>query len=149
LYGFDTDTGELLFEDDSYTYKAMQPIVYNHRLYVIASNSIIELGNDLPSDMPEPREERVALKIYPNPGKGLLTIEFTLKEVSVVSLSVFSLSGVKNELLSDQILEPGNHSFIFDSNQLLPGTYFCEARIADNTRVGQFLKQRTKFVLIE
>jgi hypothetical protein len=99
--------------------------------------------------MPEPREERVALKIYPNPGKGLLTIEFTLKEVSVVSLSVFSLSGVKNELLSDQILEPGNHSFIFDSNQLLPGTYFCEARIADNTRVGQFLKQRTKFVLIE
>jgi outer membrane protein assembly factor BamB len=148
LYGFDTDTGELILEDDSYKYEATQPIVYNHMLYVVAESSVIELGNDYPSDIPTAKKQQAIMKVYPNPGKGLLTIEYALDEVSIVSLSVCSLTGEKTYLLVNQTTEPDKQRFTFDSGQFPPGIYFCEARIAGTIKQKEII-QRIKFVVIE
>ena len=148
LYGFDTNTGEILFEDGSYHYEATQPAVYNHMLYVVASSSVIEIGNDIQSGIPSEKGQKAALKVYPNPGKGLFAIEYRVYEVSVVSLSVYNLYGEKTDLLVSQITEPGNYRIGFESESLLPGIYFCEAKIANQDKKNEST-QRIKFVVLK
>ena len=151
LYGFDTDTGELLFEDDSFGYKAVQPVVYNHSLYVVAYTSIIELGNDEETGIETPveRDGQFVINVYPNPGAGMLTIDYTLDEISHVSISIHDMTGKKIDLLVNELTESGNHRINFDSGQMSPGIHFCEAIIAKYNQPGQEQTQQVKFVVIK
>lgn len=149
LYGFDENTGAVLFEDDSYSYEGVQPIVYNHRLYVNAHNSIIELWNDAPSVIEEmtDKQEPSCILVFPNPSSGSFTVEYTLEELSLVSVSLYTLNGERINLLTGQLTGPGAHRVTFEMNQLPPGCYICEARIARQNLPDKESIFRTRLVM--
>ena len=151
LYGFDENNGNVLLEDNSYQYEGVQSVVYNHRLYIATSGSIIELWNDTPSVIKDPSEEKTqsGLTVFPNPSAGSLTIEYTLNDVSVVSISVYNISGERTDLLAGHMAEPGNHRISLEPNQLPPGFYVCEARIAKGKSPENETVLRTKFVVAD
>jgi outer membrane protein assembly factor BamB len=149
LYGFDENTGDILFEDNSYPYEPSQPVVYNHKLYAIASGSIIELGNTTPSAIEEPSagKRQSGLTVFPNPSSGSLTIEYSVDDASLVTISVYNISGERTVVLAGQLAEPGNHRIGLETSHLPPGLYVCEARIARCNPPGIESVRRTTFVV--
>lgn len=75
------------------------------------------------TDLVVPGSETSTLKLYPNPVKSNLTIEFELTESSNVNLSVFNLSGVKiyNEEMVDQPV--GLRQVQFNASSFPEGMY--------------------------
>jgi hypothetical protein len=63
---------------------------------------------------------------YPNPFNPATTIEFTLKENSVVSLRVFDILGREVAVIINDLLIAGNHQVVFDGHNLESGIYFYE-----------------------
>jgi hypothetical protein len=63
---------------------------------------------------------------YPNPFNPATTIEFTLKENSVVSLRVFDILGREVAAIINDLLIAGNHQVVFDGHNLESGIYFYE-----------------------
>ena len=70
---------------------------------------------------------------YPNPFNPVTTIEFTLKESSVVSLRVFDILGREVATIINEVLEAGFHQVEFDGGDLQSGIYFYEIQ-ANNFR---------------
>lgn len=151
LYGFDSNTGEVLLKDDSFSYKAIQPVVYNHRIYVVAAGSIVELGNDAPSEINDSpaKDPEIELAVYPNPGVASITVEYTLNTASFVTLSIYNISGAEIGLHAKEFNEPGSYSVSFEPDHLPPGIYLCEARIENAGRKPQKAIHRIKFVVID
>ena len=63
---------------------------------------------------------------YPNPFNPVTTIEFTLKESSVVSLRVFDILGREVKSVINEMLEAGIHQVEFNGGDLESGIYFYE-----------------------
>ncbi len=61
---------------------------------------------------------------HPNPFNPTTTIEFSTLETSMVSLSVFDLSGRQVASLVNGMMDAGNHSISFDASNLSSGVYF-------------------------
>ncbi len=62
---------------------------------------------------------------YPNPFNPITTIEFSLKEKSSISLSVFNIQGeLVTDLINSTEFEKGTYKFTFDASNLSSGTYF-------------------------
>ena len=70
---------------------------------------------------------------YPNPFNPVTTIEFTLKESSIVSLRVFDILGREVMSIINEMLEAGIHQVEFNGSELESGIYFYEMQ-ADNFR---------------
>jgi flagellar hook assembly protein FlgD len=60
------------------------------------------------------RKDAPHLFIRPNPSQEASFIEFTLPETGFVSLKVYSLQGALVKVLCDEILQPGDQSFLWD-----------------------------------
>lgn len=93
--------------------------------------------------------EQFVLNVFPNSAVEILTIEYTLDEISFVSLSVYNTSGEKINLLVKELSEPGKHRIDFDLSQLPPGIYVCEAIISKREALKQESKQQMKFAVIK
>jgi hypothetical protein len=78
-------------------------------------------------------EVKGAIKVYPNPSIGMLTLECDLLESKSVLLNIYNITG---KLVHRYCLEQGSHSRIIDTSDLLSGLYFYEA-IADNKIIGK------------
>jgi hypothetical protein len=61
--------------------------------------------------------------VYPNPGKGAITISYTIGQRSSVEVSVFDIAGKKVRQLKDLIQIPGEYDIILDSSDLEDGIY--------------------------
>jgi hypothetical protein len=70
---------------------------------------------------------------YPNPFNPVTTIEFTLKESSIVSLRIFNILGREVKTIINERLESGSHQVEFDGGNLESGVYFYEIQ-ANNFR---------------
>lgn len=61
---------------------------------------------------------------FPNPFNPTTTIRFTLSEKSLVNLSVYNILGQKvSELINSELIS-GQHSIMFNGNELASGVYF-------------------------
>jgi len=68
---------------------------------------------------------------YPNPFNPTTTIQFDLKEESIVTLRVYNNVGELVEELENRILSAGRYTRIFDASKLSSGIYFYKLKAND------------------
>jgi len=74
-----------------------------------------------PADNPENKYELINM---PNPFRDNTTIRFSIPENNFVKLEVFNVLGESVQILVSGQLVEGEHSYRFDAENNLPGTYF-------------------------
>lgn len=72
-------------------------------------------------------------KMYPNPAKDNVFIEFYLADNSQVHLSLYDVMGKEVITLVDSDLEQGTHKFNITTKDLSNGIYFCCLKLNDKT----------------
>ncbi|MFZ5433122.1 MAG: T9SS type A sorting domain-containing protein [Calditrichota bacterium] len=65
------------------------------------------------------------LTAFPNPFNPTTTISFSLPKSTITRLTVFNLLGREVAVLTDGMLEAGEHRFSFDGSDLPSGLYFA------------------------
>ena len=68
-------------------------------------------------DIPEsasPMQRTVLLPNFPNPFNPSTTIQYTLAEETMVSLTVFNINGREVRMLTDETMQPGPHEAVWD-----------------------------------
>ncbi len=77
---------------------------------------------------------------YPNPFNPTTTIEFSIKERSDVTLSVYSSTGeLITKLINSSSFDKGTYKFTYDASKLASGNYFYTLKAGDK----QFSKKMT------
>jgi hypothetical protein len=78
----------------------------------------------------------IPFTIYPNPAKYNVSISFTLRDNSDVSLYIYDLTGKEiSRLLTDDMLTAGNHDFSWNSANTKPGVYLVKLIVNGNINV--------------
>lgn len=72
---------------------------------------------------------------YPNPFNPATTIRFSIPERSYVVLRVFNILGREMETLVDGELNAGEHSVVFNAENLSSGVYFYQLKANSFTKV--------------
>ena len=66
----------------------------------------------------------VGMKVYPNPVRGIATIEFTETGDENIRLSVYDIAGREVQVISESIVPRQNNSVEWNTNELQNGLYF-------------------------
>jgi len=86
---------------------------------------------------------------YPNPFNPETVIKFSLKERSIVSLSVYNIAGQKvSELLSGE-MEKGIHEKSFDGSKVSSGVYIFRLNVQSLEKGNTVYTQTVKSVLLK
>jgi endoglucanase len=90
-------------------------------------------------------QNRLHLKIAPNPMKYSATISYELSGESPVSITILSFTGSKIRTLLNEIQGPGYKSLIWDgcsdNGTTVPrGMYICVLRISENTGILKIIR---------
>ncbi|QQS35547.1 MAG: T9SS type A sorting domain-containing protein [Ignavibacteriales bacterium] len=84
------------------------------------------------SDDPEILPESFSLtQNYPNPFNPSTQIQFSIKEKSLANLAIYNLLGEKVRILFDGEVEAGNHTVLFNADELPSGVYFYKLIVPD------------------
>lgn len=67
-----------------------------------------------------------AFRVYPNPCKGLATLQVKLSVSSFLTIEVFSLNGEKVLTQQAGLFDSGEQRIPIELNGLKPGVYFCQ-----------------------
>jgi hypothetical protein len=71
----------------------------------------------------------IALKsIAPNPGDGLVAVEFTIIEAGWTQITISDAAGRVVSMPLDGEMVPGEYAMNLDASALVPGLYFCTLR---------------------
>ncbi len=68
-------------------------------------------------------ENRISLKVQPNPFSNISTLSFDIKESKDIAIEIHSIDGRKLFTISEETLTPGLHSYSIDGMKLGVGTY--------------------------
>jgi hypothetical protein len=68
------------------------------------------------------------LSSYPNPFNSSITIRYSLREPSTVSIEIYDLLGRRIDNLPQGRQQAGNHQIIWQANSLSSGVYFYRIR---------------------
>ncbi len=79
------------------------------------------------------------LQNFPNPFNPSTTIQFRTDNQGLVRLEVFSLTGESCGILINEFLPPGNHSAVFNAEDLPSGIYFYRLRSGDQLKTGKMV----------
>ena len=80
------------------------------------------------------------VKFYPNPIKGVGTLEFLLDIPATISYAVYDILGKKVlEKSIDYQLSTGKHDFNIDTKDLDKGSYFIQYKIQDKMNSLKFI----------
>ncbi len=70
------------------------------------------------------------LTLFPNPAHGPVQVQFTLSDETQVAYSVSSITGAVISESGTELMEPGNHELLINSdNKLTEGIYFLNIRL--------------------
>lgn len=105
----------------------------NHRLVSVVESAALASGRTAADEgAPAPAEirETKLYQSYPNPSNPVTTISFSLKERSLVTLRIFSVSGHLVRTLVNEELGPEVHRVVWDGRdergtRVSSGIYFC------------------------
>ena len=81
----------------------------------------------------------MSLKVYPNPFRDQIHIEYSLAEESKVRLEVFDVLGKVIEILDEQVLNPGNYSTKWDASSQSEGTYFLKLTTEESSAMRKII----------
>lgn len=120
----------------SYTDRGLSSGIYTYRLKQIDYNGNYEYFN-LTSEVVIGIPNKIYLsQNYPNPFNPVTTISYTLPTETVVSLSVFDITGREvKQLISNQAVSAGYHSITFDATTLSSGIYFYKLTAGNSTQI--------------
>ena len=82
--------------------------------------------------------EHDGIRIYPNPSKEAVYIEYSLDEKSKVDITVFDVLGRSVKTLESQVLSAG--SYVLEWNDQLSGVFMCQIRINDKKYVERVVR---------
>ncbi len=78
-------------------------------------------------------------KLFPNPSKGMFTLEFYLSADTEVSVRIMNpLSNEDHLILEKMLLSKGHHSIAVDAQKMAQGTYFVSLEIAGEPEARVF-----------
>ncbi len=74
----------------------------------------------------------INLQYFPNPFNKFFTIEFELPASMPISIDLYDVRGIKvDQIKSFDLLNSGQHAFMYDNSNLAKGIYFVHFRLAD------------------
>jgi plastocyanin len=82
-------------------------------------------------------EEIFNLKIYPNPARDVIKVEFALEKSSEVNIELTDITGRKIRALEQRRYQPGHYSRSFDTDYLFPGRYLLLIQSEYNRKIEQ------------
>jgi hypothetical protein len=102
---------------------------------------------DIITNIKEEAKQTPELKIYPNPGSGIISIQFENSSRQLVDLSVYDFNGKLVSVLAHRMLPPGMQRFVWYANsttgqKVKPGTYLVKLTKGDSsaTQVVEIVK---------
>jgi hypothetical protein len=79
--------------------------------------------------------------LYPNPSDGLTTIRFNAPLSSVVSLTIFDITGREIKKIRYRKFPTGEQTITFSSSDLYPGIYIYRLTIGNTCETGKFIRE--------
>jgi hypothetical protein len=76
---------------------------------------------------------------YPNPFNPVTKIDFTLPQLSYVTITIYNVLGQSVATVLQDVLEPGAHSATFNAQSLASGIYFYELKANNYSSVKKML----------
>jgi hypothetical protein len=70
----------------------------------------------------------------PNPFNPTTTISFTIPEAGSVSVDVFNIAGQKVDTITNEFMNAGNHSVIWDASDFSAGVYFYTVKAGNYSK---------------
>jgi N-acetylneuraminic acid mutarotase len=67
-----------------------------------------------------------SLTIYPNPARGMTTLEYSVQSPGIVRLEVYDLTGKRVAALLNEYRVPGEYEYLLNTGGFEPGIYFCD-----------------------
>ncbi len=92
-----------------------------------------------PLDVDQEAPDTGMLQVFPNPFSSGTNIQFTVRELNHVGLSIFNLSGEKVLSLVNQVMEAGSYNFQLDSLHLPVGVYILKMRCQQSSMISQLM----------
>ncbi|MDT8393734.1 MAG: T9SS type A sorting domain-containing protein [Bacteroidales bacterium] len=88
----------------------------------------------------ESNHQNDLLQVHPNPFSQRTTITFSLSHKSDVLIDIYSLQGKHLRTLEKKTLDPGEHQFTLNGNDLPPSTYLIRMKAGKNVYCSKILK---------
>lgn len=129
-------TDNSLSENGVYYYRLKAVNETMQSFYTDSVTANLNVGIDTPGT------DLLALKVYPNPVSADSRLEYTLRERSRVSITLFDAAGKEVLQLEDSHRSPGNHSCTLDGTQLSSGIYFIKLQTDHSIALKKILVTR-------
>jgi subtilisin family serine protease len=122
--GFGTTT-----ERKSYTFTDVNLTMasYSYRLKQIDFDGTFEYSNEVFAEVGAPKNFAL-MQNYPNPFNPSTSIEFSIPEMSNVSIEIYNVIGELVASLVNQTLDAGYHKFNFNAGNLPSGAYVYQLK---------------------
>lgn len=85
--------------------------------------------------------EKENIKLYPNPAKDNIVLEYTLENASNVEISIFDILGSKIQTVSDEFSQEGKNTHAIDLQIYNSGIYFMNIKTDNTNTVVKFIVQ--------
>ncbi len=128
--GFGTTTERKSY---NYTDEDLRLGKYSYRLKQIDLDGTFEYSNVIEIDVMAPGGFSLGQN-YPNPFNPATTIEYSVPEVSNVTITVYSIVGELAATLVSGSVEAGYHRINFDASELPSGTYIYQIKAVGESR---------------
>jgi len=124
--------------------------------YLAVPNGTITISNNAPGcnspeeviaacegqgigDKPAEDTRNWNVNIFPNPGSGIITVEFEMQEVAYVTVAIFNLTGQQVAEPVYELKTPGQQQVQFDVSGLPPGVYYCRLQAGDRNTTTKIM----------
>lgn len=133
VWGFDLNTGQAVFFDDSERY-LKECIIADGKLFVGTFGKVVTFENYGTGIDPIPLEKQTSPELFqnwPNPFKQSTSFQFSLIQPDDLNISVYDLSGKKVKTISDRKYEAGVYTLTWDgtndrNQKVPPGIYILK-----------------------
>lgn len=102
---------------------------------IIALSDVQKLTFDIPSGIGEQSDlvkQLLKLKVYPNPARDYLNLDYSLAEQGHVWLEVFNAVGNRIMSKTNGLQQPGDYQFQWLLPDVPPGLYICRVKQNNN-----------------
>lgn len=81
---------------------------------------------------PEVAKQLLKLKVYPNPSREKVVLDYSLQHKGIVTIEIFNLNGLLLKKMNQGFQQSGDHKHLLSTHHLPSGTYLC--RIQQNNQ---------------
>lgn len=126
---------------DSTYHECPTPLDSILNLDFIADSSGIDI-NPVSTNISQINKSSMKMLVYPNPNKGIATIEFTVVNTDNVQLCVYNLLGEKVTILLDEEKQAGTFKYQFNAveKELKSGIYLLSLKIGNEISTRKIIQ---------